>query len=132
MQMEGNSKLCEPAQDQIDYTVFSPLQSQFDVGPPPYVDSPYAYDFGNDDSVLHFLDGTGEQDISLTQLLDEFFPNHDESSCEESTSQKNSIVEKEVHLPAQAQSLQNIPPGSSYNGSYSNMGVDMTEVRIKD
>ncbi|PON37741.1 NAC domain containing protein [Parasponia andersonii] len=128
-QMEENSKFCEPAHDQIDYTVFSPLQSPIDVGPPPYVLSPFSCDFGNYDNGFQFLDGTGEKDISLTDLLDEVFHNNDESSCEESTPKTNAVVGKEIYLPAEAQSLQSIFPGSSYFGSYSNMGIDMIQMQ---
>lgn len=131
MQLEENSKLCEPAHDQIDYTVFSPLHSQIDIGPPPYMDSPFASDFGNDDNEFHFRDGTVELEKSLSELLDEVFHNNDEISCGESTSQNNSVVGQDVHQSAQEQFLQNIPPFSSYNGSYSNMGIDTTQVRIR-
>ncbi|XP_062074000.1 protein NTM1-like 9 [Humulus lupulus] len=123
MLMEENSKFCELAHAQTDYTAFSSLPSQIEQ--PPY--SPFASDFGNDDNVIPFMDGTDEQDISLTELLDEVFHSRDESSSDKLNSLKNSTVGKETHLYAQAQSLENIPSGTLYNGPYNNMGANMTQ-----
>ncbi|XP_031395175.1 protein NTM1-like 9 [Punica granatum] len=83
--------------DQVDCKIFSPDQSHHQEELVPYVGSPFANDFGNDHDGLLFQDGTSEQDISLTELLDEVFNNHDDS-CEESTSQKNSVVGGEIHV----------------------------------
>lgn len=35
------------------------------------MDSPFADDFGSNHNELHFQDGTSEQDVSLTDLLDD-------------------------------------------------------------
>ncbi|XP_030500263.2 NAC domain-containing protein 14 [Cannabis sativa] len=118
--MEENSKFSE-VNALTDYAAISSFNSQIEQ--PLYADSPFACDFGNDDYVIPFMDGTAEQDISLTDLLDEVFQSHDEKL----DSQKNSTVGKETHLYAQAQSLQNIPPRSLYNGPYNNMGANMNQ-----
>lgn len=62
-----------------------------------YMDSPYA-DFGNDHNGFHFLDGTSEPDVSLTELLGEVFNNNDDFSGEESNCQKNPAVGSETDL----------------------------------
>ena len=130
MHLEENSKLDDPAHEQIDFTAFSPLRSQIDLSPTCYVGSPYACDFGNDINGFHFLDGTGEQDISISELLVEALHNPDESSCEESTYQENPVVGRAGHLSEHTQLLQNIPPGSSYNGSYSDTDTDTAQVSV--
>ncbi|XP_024026858.1 protein NTM1-like 9 isoform X2 [Morus notabilis] len=129
-EMEENSQLYEPANDEIDFSSFSPFQS-IDLGPELlYVGSPS--DFGNDINGFRFMDGTGEQDISISELLDEVLQNPDESSCEDSTYQKNTVVGRDNHLSNLTQSLQNTQPGNLYNVSYNNMnpqtmqhGLDM-------
>ncbi|CAN1779401.1 Protein NTM1-like 9, partial [Linum perenne] len=66
-----------------------------EVKPQPYgdlglhFDTHYDNDFGNDLNGFHFQDGTSEQDVSLTELLDEVFHNHDDLSCDETSSEKN-------------------------------------------
>lgn len=88
------------------------------------MNSPFACDFGNDNNGMHFLDGTGEQDVSLTELLDEVFHNNDDFFCEESTNVKNSVV-----ASGQSCTLYNIPPGSSrLNGACSDLNTEMAQV----
>lgn len=87
---------CDPA----DCKVFSSEQTQLQTEQAPYMGSPFACDFGNDLDGLHFQDGTTEQDISLSDLLDEVFNNQDDS-CEESTGQKNPVLGNEIPLVRQ-------------------------------
>ncbi|GMN31177.1 hypothetical protein TIFTF001_003133 [Ficus carica] len=134
MQMEENSKFYDPNYDQIDFTTLSPLQPQIDLWPAPLsVSSPY--DFGNDINGFNFMDGTGEQEISISDLLEEVLQNPDESSCGESIYQKKLDMEKDGHLSNLTQSLQNVPPGSLFNVPYSYVdlqtiqhGMDAKEV----
>ncbi|KAL9670099.1 hypothetical protein QQ045_007650 [Rhodiola kirilowii] len=90
-----NPEAYESIHDQLDRNDFDSLLSlnQSDL---PQVGSPFANDFGNDCD--GFQDGTGEQDIFLTELMDEVL--HD-FSCEESASQKNSTFESESYLSDQ-------------------------------
>lgn len=106
MLLEENSKFLQPAFGQSDSPNFSILQSLVDTE----MNSPFACDFGNDNNGLHFLDGTSEQDVSLTDLLDEVFHSHDDCSFEESTDVKNSVDRTEIYLPGQTWMLQNKPP----------------------
>ncbi|GAA0169353.1 hypothetical protein LIER_23862 [Lithospermum erythrorhizon] len=54
---------------------FSPTLEKFSQLGVGHVDSPYADDFGNDLNAVHFQDGTGEQDVSFTELLEVFGTN---------------------------------------------------------
>lgn len=92
------SRFSEPTGSQIDCKVFSPLQSQIHTELGPYMYSPFGDDFGNDHNEYQFQDGTTEQDVSLTDLLDEFFNNHGECSGEEATSQKNLAVQHDSEM----------------------------------
>uniref|UniRef100_A0A5B6YH27 NAC domain-containing protein n=1 Tax=Davidia involucrata TaxID=16924 RepID=A0A5B6YH27_DAVIN len=127
----GDSMFFDPACGQIDWKVFSPLPSQIHTELGPYMDSPFANDFGNDHNGLHFQDGTCEQDVCLTELL-EALQNHDENSCEESTSQKNSAVGSETQMPGHVPLLPQGSPENSYlkdRGFYSDMDADMTQAQ---
>ncbi|KAF8412048.1 hypothetical protein HHK36_000001 [Tetracentron sinense] len=94
---EDHKLFNDPTFEPLDCKVFSPLHSQMhmELGPS-YFDSPYANDFGNDHYGGQFIDGTSEQNVSITEFLDAVLNNQDEYSCEESTSQKNSAVESET------------------------------------
>ncbi|TYH28035.1 hypothetical protein ES288_A02G112900v1 [Gossypium darwinii] len=118
----SNSDLYEPNCDEIDYKVFSPMNSQFFEDLPPYMDSPYASDFGHDQNGFHFQDGTSKQDISFP-LLDEALNNHDNFS-EESNSWKNLVAGTEMPLSGNAFISKAMPPETSYvkeNGIYTEM-----------
>lgn len=104
--LEENSKFLQPTSGQLDSPNFPLLQSELT----PCMNSPFACDFGNDDNGLQFLDGTSEQDFSLSELLDEVFHNHDDCSCEESTNVKNSVDGTGVHLSHHTCLVQNNPP----------------------
>ncbi|KAJ6776608.1 putative proteinC DOMAIN-CONTAINING PROTEIN 91 [Salix koriyanagi] len=115
--LDESSLLREPVSCELDCEVFSPVQSRIPADLGCYMDSPYANDFGNDQNGFPFQDFSGEQDVSITELLDDFFNNHDECSGEE-TSQNNLGVGRETQLSGQ------IPPANSYvpdNGIYSFM-----------
>ncbi|CAN0840770.1 Protein NTM1-like 9 [Linum grandiflorum] len=86
--VDGTSHPYEFTSGEVDYKMFSPLQPQpyGDMGL--HFDSHYDNDFGNDLNGFHFQDGTSEQDVSLTELLDEVFHN-DDLSCQEASSDKN-------------------------------------------
>ncbi|GAV75125.1 NAM domain-containing protein [Cephalotus follicularis] len=77
---------------QVDYQVFSPImQSHIQADLAYYMDSPYANDFGNSQIGLQFHDGSDQQEVSLTDLLNDVFNNHDVCSGEDLTSKKNSV-----------------------------------------
>ncbi|KAF3434159.1 hypothetical protein FNV43_RR25262 [Rhamnella rubrinervis] len=97
MRLEENSFL-PSAFGQSDSPNFSLLQSLIDTD----MNSPFPCDFGNDNNGLHFLDGTSEQDVSLSDLLDEVFHSNDDSSCEESINVKDSVDRTGIYLTAQA------------------------------
>lgn len=92
-QLGDNSKFDELTFGQNGWNDFSPLLPQNQTELPLYnAGSPFPCDFGNESNAFHFQDGTCEQDIFLSDLLDEVFNNQDEFSYAESTSQKNSVV----------------------------------------
>lgn len=85
--------------------------------------SPFANDFGIDNNGLLISDGTSEPEISLSDLLDEVFNNHDDS-CEQSTSQKNSVMSGGMHPVA---------AGLSYikdSGPCSNTYPEMSQIQV--
>lgn len=69
--------------NQFDDKVLEALQSHDFTDSGACVGSPFADDFGNDPNGWNFQDGTSEQDVSLSELL-EGLRDH-ENSCEEST-----------------------------------------------
>ncbi|KAF9667086.1 hypothetical protein SADUNF_Sadunf16G0296400 [Salix dunnii] len=116
--LDESSLLHEPVSCELDCEVFSPVQSRIPADLGCYMDSPYASDFGNDQNGLLFQDFSSERDVSITELLDDIFNNHDECSGEE-TSQNNLGVGRETQLSGQIP-----PPANSYvpdNGIYSFM-----------
>ncbi|XP_044477706.1 protein NTM1-like 9 isoform X2 [Mangifera indica] len=126
--LEENSCLHEPTDGQIDCKVFSPMQSQIFAELAPYMDSPYASDFGNDYFGMIFQDGTCEQDVDFTKL-DEVFNNHDEVSCEYSSGQKGLLLESELQssgqqLPSPANVL------AKDNGICRHRDSDMSHVQL--
>jgi hypothetical protein len=95
----------------------------------PQVGSPFESDFGCGNNVRTFQDGTSEQDISLSELLDEFCNNHDDNSFDESTSQKNTVVGGDIQLTVQA-----VPPGNfdvkdSGAGAYGDADTEMAQLQ---
>lgn len=122
--LEENPNFFEPTYNQIDFKVFSPG---------PFMDSLYASDFGNVHNEIPFQDGTGEQDVSISEILDEFYNNH-EDSCEESTCQKNSVAASEVNQSVNAFMPQTLPLESFYvidNGTCSGTDTEMPQVQSK-
>ncbi|CAL1386639.1 unnamed protein product [Linum trigynum] len=91
--VDGSSHPDELTSGRVDCKVFSPMQ------PNPYGDlglgfePQYANDFGDDLNGLLFQDGTSEQDLSLTELLDEVFNGHDDWSCEVASSEKKPVLQ---------------------------------------
>lgn len=133
-QLGHNSKFYEPTSSQIDYKDFSPWDSEIQTELAPFnVGSPFASDFGNDNNAFHFQDGTSEQDISLTEVLDEVFNNHDEYSFDESTSQKNSAVGSDIQLPGQLFMAEAVAPGNSVKDidAYSDADAELGLIQVK-
>ncbi|KAF5734934.1 hypothetical protein HS088_TW15G00431 [Tripterygium wilfordii] len=127
--LHENSDMYNPMYDQIDCKVFSPMQSQILAElAPPYMDLPYASDFGHDHNGLQFQNGTCEEDVSFSDLFDGIFTNNDECSGEESTSRKNSVVNGGTQLPGHACVLETIPPEYSYNKGNDIYGHTNTEM----
>lgn len=83
--LRGGVSIRQDFIDDHDWKAFSPVHAHrnTDIA---RVDSPFADDFGSNHNGLHFQDGTSEQDVSLTDLLDDL-RNH-ASPCEESRSKK--------------------------------------------
>ncbi|XP_008245853.1 PREDICTED: protein NTM1-like 9, partial [Prunus mume] len=125
---EENQVFDEPFGGQIDCKVFSPLQSLINSELEHYVGSPFTSDFGIYNNGFHFQDGTCEQDVAFPEFLDEFGINPYESSCEESTSQKNLVVGNETYLSGQSCMLQTTPPGNScLNGAWDNTDTNIAQ-----
>lgn len=98
----------------------------------PQVGSPFESDFGCGNNVRTFQDGTSEQDISLSELLDEFCNNHDDNSFDESTSQKNTVVGSDIQLTVQA-----VPPGNfdvkdCGAGAYGDADTEMAQLQVNE
>ncbi|XP_022762277.1 protein NTM1-like 9 [Durio zibethinus] len=126
-----NSNLCEPRFGEIDCKVFSPMNSYLFEDLPPFMDSPYASDFGHDQNGFHFQDGTGEQDVSFS-LLDEVLNNND-NSYEESNCQ-NWVTGTEIPLSDNVFISKTIPPETSYlkqNGIYSDADTEMPQLQYE-
>ncbi|XP_010533527.1 PREDICTED: protein NTM1-like 9 [Tarenaya hassleriana] len=107
---------CEP----VDQTV------------PLHMDSPYACDFGDDIVGSQFQNGTSELDVSLTELLDEVFNNPDESSCEESASQKNSVELSGISPTRSVLPLQSVAPDNAFLddiGTFSDSDAEMVHLQ---
>eukprot|EP00258_Populus_trichocarpa_P017262 XP_006377879.2 protein NTM1-like 9 isoform X3 [Populus trichocarpa] len=120
--LDENSPLHEPMSGEPDCKVFSPMRSQIPVDLGYYMDSPYASDFGNNQNGFSFLDGTSEQDVSLTELLDDYLNNHDDYSGEETSSQNTLGVGSETQLFGQ------VPPGNFHvkdHGIYNGMAQEL-------
>ncbi|KAF5729804.1 hypothetical protein HS088_TW20G00169 [Tripterygium wilfordii] len=131
--LNGNSDMYNPMDDQIDCKVFPPKQSQILAElTPPYMDSPYASDFGDDHNWLQFQNGSCEEDVSFSDLFDGSFTNNDECSGEESTSRKNSVVGSATQLPGHECVLQTIPPEYSNNHDndiYNHTNAEMSSLQ---
>ncbi|XP_050151836.1 NAC domain-containing protein 14-like [Malus sylvestris] len=123
--IEENPAFYESLGGPIDCKVFTPLHSQINAELEHFMGSPFTSDFGNYDNGLYFQDGTCEQDVSLTELLDEFGNSHYESSCEESTSQKNLVVGNETYLSGNA--CTTLPVNSCFNGAWDNTDANITQ-----
>lgn len=127
--LREDSIFYEPTYGQIDCKVFSPLPSQIQTELRVYMDSPFADNFGNDHNGFHFLDGTCEQDASLTELL-EVLKNHDELSCEDSNSQKNSGFGSENQMCGNIHWLPHALPGDKDRGFYNDADTDMGQMQV--
>ncbi|XP_010542182.1 PREDICTED: NAC domain-containing protein 14-like [Tarenaya hassleriana] len=87
-----------PSFAQIDDKTICPSQSSLGFAAS-HMDSLYASDFGNCDNGLHFQGGASLQDVSLTEVLDEVFGNHNVSSCDDFTKGKDIALQRTIHLP---------------------------------
>ncbi|KAL2545585.1 Protein NTM1-like 9 [Forsythia ovata] len=94
----ANSMCHDSTHNQIDHKFVSQLPSHNDTDLGACIGSPFADDFGNDHNGLHFQDGSSEQDVSLSELL-EVLQKRDNYSYEEPTSQKNSVMTSECMVP---------------------------------
>ncbi|KAK9274973.1 hypothetical protein L1049_022230 [Liquidambar formosana] len=127
-----DSKLYEPKHSQIDCKVFSPLQSMMDTELAPFIDSPFAGDFGNCHDGLPFQDGTSEPDVSLTELLDGFFK-YEEWSAEESNSQKNLAGGSETKMSGHIGPLSDKQPETSFvkeGCSYADTDAEIGQIQF--
>jgi hypothetical protein len=114
-----NSNFCGNAEAPIDYKVFSPMDPYIDAELAQFMEIPYASDFGYDHN--GFQDGSREQDVSLSELLDEVFPNNDE----ELTSKNNLVVGKEFQPYSNPSVLPIVAPGNFYvKGNSAFFGID--------
>ncbi|KAH8494707.1 hypothetical protein H0E87_021197 [Populus deltoides] len=114
----SNSRATSDVEDQVPEA--TAVEIPADLGY--YMDSPYASDFGNNQNGFSFLDGTSEQDVSLTELLDDYLNNHDDYSGEETSSQNTLGVGSETQLFGQ------VPPGNFHvkdHGIYNGMAQEL-------
>ncbi|XP_065858404.1 protein NTM1-like 9 [Euphorbia lathyris] len=126
--LEENSDLFKPTPGEIDYKVFSPMQSHIHEDLLNYMGSPYAFDFGDDHNGFHFQDGTSEPDISLSELLGEVFNNNDDYIGHKLSSQKSFAAKSETPFSGL------IPEGNFHpknNGTYSVADAEMTPVQLQ-
>lgn len=104
----ANSMCHDSPNNQIDHKVVSPLSFHNSTDLGACMGSPFADDFGNDHNGFHFQDGSSEQDVSLSELL-EVLQKRDNDSYEEPTNHKNSVMTRECSVPEYANSLSERP-----------------------
>ncbi|KAL0395071.1 UNVERIFIED_CONTAM: NAC domain-containing protein 14 [Sesamum latifolium] len=97
----------EAAYNQFDDKALDALLSHNYTDSGACVGSPFPDDFGNDPNGLHFQDGTSEQDVSLSELL-EGLQNHGSYFHEQSTSDKTLVASERV-IPGQINALEHTP-----------------------
>ncbi|KAK0587770.1 hypothetical protein LWI29_028672 [Acer saccharum] len=123
----------ELSNGQIDTKLFSPMQLNIHDELAAYMDLPYASDFGNDHHGLHFQDGTGEKDVSFTEILDDVLNNQDEYSSVESASQKDVVVGRDLQLPGEILMPQEVPQENIYvkdnNGTCRDRDTEMAQAQ---
>ncbi|KAL0313054.1 UNVERIFIED_CONTAM: hypothetical protein Sradi_5704700 [Sesamum radiatum] len=86
----------EAAYNQFDDKALDALLSHNYTDSGDCIGSPFPDDFGNDPNGLHFQDGTSEQDVSLSELL-EGLQNHGSYFHEQSTSDKTFFCQRRAH-----------------------------------
>ncbi|CAM8900027.1 unnamed protein product [Rhodiola kirilowii] len=120
-----NPEVYGSCHDLLDINELESLDSLIQPGLP-YVGSPFVRDFGN--VYDEFQDGTGEQDILLTELLDEAL---NDLSCEESASQKHSAIGSESYLSDQLCDSSYRQPDTYWigNGVYGNQDAEMSQLQ---
>lgn len=97
-------------------------------------DSPFADDFGSNHNGLHFQDGTSEQDVSLTELLDNL-QKHEEYPCEESRSSKFSDIGSKSIVSGNSYPLHQGPEKSEnlrVSGLFTENGGSMFRGQVKN
>ncbi|KAL0324574.1 UNVERIFIED_CONTAM: NAC domain-containing protein 14 [Sesamum calycinum] len=97
----------EAAYNQFDDKALDALLSHNYTDSGACIGSPFPDDFGNDPNGLHFQDGTSEQDVSLSELL-EGLQNHGSYFHEQLTSNKT-LVASEGQIPGQINALEHTP-----------------------
>ncbi|KAK4434815.1 NAC domain-containing protein 14 [Sesamum alatum] len=97
----------EAAYNQFDDEALDALRSHYYTDSGACIGSPFPDDFGNDPHGLHFQDGTSEQDVSLSELL-EGLQNHGSYFHEQSTGDKT-LVAGEGLIPEQINVLEHTP-----------------------
>ncbi|XP_011081341.1 NAC domain-containing protein 14 isoform X2 [Sesamum indicum] len=97
----------EAAYNQFDDKALDPLLSLNYTDSGACIGSPFPDDFGNDPNGLHFQDGTSEQDVSLSELL-EGLQNHGSCFHEQLTSDKT-LAASEGLIPEQINALEHTP-----------------------
>lgn len=86
----------------------------------------YSSDFGNYDYGLHFQDGASEQDASLTDVLDEVFHNHNESSSE----RKDFAIPNMMHWPGNTRLLSTEYPFLKDSVAFVDGGADVSGPQV--
>ncbi|KAG5235797.1 NAC family protein [Salix suchowensis] len=128
---DENSPLLEPMSDELDCKVFSPVRSQIPAELGYFMDSLYASDFGNNQNGYSFQDGTSEQDVSLTELLDDFINNQDDCSGEETSSWNTLGFGSETQLCGQIPSGNfHVKDHGAYNGMAQELHASHTGARV--
>ncbi|KAJ6293372.1 hypothetical protein OIU78_025363 [Salix suchowensis] len=128
---DENSPLLEAMSDELDCKVFSPVRSQIPAELGYFMDSLYASDFGNSQNGFSFQDGTSEQDVSLTELLDDFINNQDDCSGEETSSWNTLGFGSETQLCGQIPSGNfHVKDHGVYNGMAQELHASHTGARV--
>ncbi|XAR70082.1 hypothetical protein NMG60_11026829 [Bertholletia excelsa] len=131
-QLGADTMFDEAICDQIDCKVFSSLQSQVQTELGTYVGSPFANDFGNNQDGMYFQDGTSEQDVSFSEIL-EILGNRDEYNYEDSTRVKISAgggegeLSKHILVSPNGLSCSSIKNRGSYNDTDTDMAYQLMQ-----
>ncbi|CAA2972503.1 NTM1-like 9 [Olea europaea subsp. europaea] len=125
--LRANSMCHDSTNNQIDHNVVLPLSSHNYTELGACIGSPFPDDFGNDHNGFHFQDGSSEQDVSLSELLEVLQKRHN-YSYEEPTNHKHSVMTNECFVPEHTNRLSERPSANCKLGDYKHYRGTDTEM----